>query len=241
MPTIQQEPKVAAAPVLTPEALAALAQEKVEEARAQLAGMLQGEGPRTLDELKALQFRESRLSTEIQSLTERRARLLQQVLLAPGPEKGDIQRRMREVDDRITSLERELDETNARIANTQPHLLTSASTEQRIERYAERAAEKIVPLAGIVSLLVLAPIALAFARLMWRRTSARPQPAAVDPAVHQRLEQLQQSVDTIAVEVERISESQRFLSKMMNDRQLGAGAAEPVRFAEKAAVANERE
>jgi hypothetical protein len=40
---------------------------------------------------------------------------------------------------------------------------------------------------------------------------------AVTPA-DQRLERLEQAVDSIAVEVERISEGQRFVTKLLSDR-----------------------
>jgi hypothetical protein len=50
-------------------------------------------------------------------------------------------------------------------------------------------------------------------------------------------------VDTIAVEVERISEGQRFVTKILTERErpaLGAGAAEAVRASKKSAIPSER-
>ena len=44
-----------------------------------------------------------------------------------------------------------------------------------------------------------------------------------------RFEQLQQSVDAIAVEVERISEGQRFATKLLADRARGPEAPTPLR------------
>jgi hypothetical protein len=48
------------------------------------------------------------------------------------------------------------------------------------------------------------------------------------PADPGQMKQLQQSVDAIAVEVERISENQRWVTKQMNERVLGGGEAQPV-------------
>ena len=42
--------------------------------------------------------------------------------------------------------------------------------------------------------------------------------AAADPAHDERLEHLQQSIDAIAIEVERIAEAQRFSAKLLADR-----------------------
>ncbi|HEU6451257.1 MAG TPA: hypothetical protein VFT57_07535 [Gemmatimonadaceae bacterium] len=44
-----------------------------------------------------------------------------------------------------------------------------------------------------------------------------PSPRELDD-VRQRLEQLQQSMDSVAVEVERISEGQRFTTKLLAER-----------------------
>jgi hypothetical protein len=104
-------------------------------------------------------------------------------------------------------------------------------------------ANDIVPLVAIVSVFVFAPMAIAIARLIWKRATATSAPrvsGATDHGTQQRLDQLQQAVDSIAIEVERISEGQRFVTKLMSDRSIGAGVAEPVRATKKAALPNER-
>ena len=49
------------------------------------------------------------------------------------------------------------------------------------------------------------------------RGSRAPQPLPAE--VRQQLEQLSSSVDAIAIEVERISEGQRFTTKLLTERQ----------------------
>src|SRR5688572_21523233 len=198
--------------------------------------------PRTEGELRALEFKRSQLSEQIQSATLRRRSLAEQLKSSDAAARPGIEARMKVLDARIVRLEEDLDRTGDQLANIPGELLGSTTISP--EQIAERIAEKIVPLAGIFSLFVLAPLAFAIARMIWRRTTnATPRVAATDPASHQRLEQLQQSMDTIAIEIERISENQRFLSKLMNDRQLGAGVgvAEPVRVGQKVSVSGERE
>lgn len=100
----------------------------------------------------------------------------------------------------------------------------------------------VVAIVAILSVFVFMPFAIAFARLIWKRSSPPPRPVA-DQATQQRLEHLQQSVDTIAVEVERISEGQRFVTRILSERErpgLGAGAAEAVRAPKKSAIPTER-
>jgi hypothetical protein len=63
----------------------------------------------------------------------------------------------------------------------------------------------------------LATIAVLAFRAM-ARTRRLPPPAQHD----ERLEHLQQSVDAIAIEVERIAEGQRFTTKLLAERAEGA-------------------
>ena len=75
----------------------------------------------------------------------------------------------------------------------------------------------IVPVAFFVStafVVVGVPIARAIARKM-ERDSAHPR---IPSEVSQRLERMEQAIDAIAVEVERISEGQRFVTKVLAER-----------------------
>ena len=65
---------------------------------------------------------------------------------------------------------------------------------------------------GLVGGLAAIGVA-AFKAVMRRPASKESQPLNDD-----RLERLQQSVDAIAIEVERIAESQRFSARLMSER-----------------------
>jgi hypothetical protein len=67
--------------------------------------------------------------------------------------------------------------------------------------------------AACVVTIVGLPIARAFARRMDRKAVAAPAEAET----HDRLERIEQAVDTIALEVERISEGQRYTSQIMSE------------------------
>lgn len=73
-----------------------------------------------------------------------------------------------------------------------------------------------VPLAFfamVATIAVGAPLARAFARRMDRDSKAN-----LPPEVTSRLERIEQAVDAIAIEVERISEGQRFTTKLLTER-----------------------
>lgn len=61
------------------------------------------------------------------------------------------------------------------------------------------------------------PIARAFGKRLERRADV----AAIDPAVSGQLQRIEQAVEAMAIEIERISESQRFMAKLQNGSVAG--------------------
>jgi len=186
--------------------------------------------PTTREELAGLQHKRSQLSEQLNSVDNRRRDLRRDLERSPLSARPGIEAQLKVLDDRAVGLERDLSITGQQLANV-PGVLV-ASTQMPGDQIAERIAGDIVPIVAILAVFVLGPFAVAMARLIWKRGSAAPRPVA-DNATVQRLEQLQQSVDTIALEVERISESQRFVTKILAERDrpaLGvrAAPAEPI-------------
>ena len=87
--------------------------------------------------------------------------------------------------------------------------------------------EGFIAMTAIISIFVAFPLVVAIARVIWKRTSEPPRPKPIESdQVMRRLEQLQQSVEAMAIEVERISEGQRFVTRIMSERDKPAlGAA----------------
>lgn len=75
----------------------------------------------------------------------------------------------------------------------------------------------------IAAVIIGLPLMRAIARRIERGT---PPPAQIPNEMRQQLQQLSASVEAIAIEVERISEGQRFTTKMLADRtREGSGQA----------------
>jgi hypothetical protein len=81
----------------------------------------------------------------------------------------------------------------------------------RLARGAERTAFGLMGL--LAAIIILGPFARMLARRIERRADTAPSPDVV--AMRRQMEQLQQSIDSMSIEVERISESQRFQSKLL--------------------------
>jgi hypothetical protein len=88
--------------------------------------------------------------------------------------------------------------------------------------------DMIVGLSFVLILAVALPFAIAFARRLGRRAPA-PNDARFDPTTP-RLDRIEQAVDAIAIEVERISEGQRFVTRLLAERPIQASGAnaEPI-------------
>jgi len=83
----------------------------------------------------------------------------------------------------------------------------------------------LIPIIGIIAATVMV-IGIPLARAYARRIESAPN--GVPPELSARLAQMQQAIDAIAVEVERISEGQRFTTKLLAERtsaEVAPGAA----------------
>jgi hypothetical protein len=81
--------------------------------------------------------------------------------------------------------------------------------------------EIIVPL-GFFTMVTALGIGIPLVRAYSRRVDKRSVPS-VPSEVQQRLERMEHAIDSIAVEVERISEGQRFTTKLLAERKETAG------------------
>jgi hypothetical protein len=82
----------------------------------------------------------------------------------------------------------------------------------------------------IASFLLVFPFAIALARRVWVRNG--PQPTVVDIENSPRLQRIEQAIESIALEVERIGEAQRFTTRVLAEREPVAGripSASPAR------------
>lgn len=84
----------------------------------------------------------------------------------------------------------------------------------------------IVPLGAFVTAIVCA-IGIPLARAYARKMDADSRNPRIPSEVASRLERMEQAIDSVAIEVERISEGQRFTTKLLSEAK-GAGSARQV-------------
>ena len=202
-----------------------------------VVGVPQPAPPLSASELAQLRQRRESLSDQLISARDRRNELAGELRRAlPGTDARGLEQQIQVLDQRLVQLELDIAATGRELtmqrvaggvtsAPSRPFALESLNPGQMTA----------ISVVFIVS--VLAPIAMAYARRLWRRASAPATQTDFTPIVR-RLESLQQAVDTVAIEVERMSEGQRYVARVITEGSsplaLGPGQhpAEPIRIAE---------
>ena len=201
------------------------------------AGIVFTGAPLTARDVAMLRQRGRELSNQLTSANNRRDELARQLEDASGVNRQGLEQRIAQLDQRIMTIEGAIAE-NGRLLALAPATAreTSTSTAPPPPNPLGLSSGQITAISIVGTIFVLFPLALAMARNMWRR-GARQAPAPQSPESAQRMERLEQAVDAIAIEVERISEGQRFVTRILTEGSapalsVGQKAAEPVRIPE---------
>lgn len=170
--------------------------------------------PATPQELSALRERRSELSDQLTSAAGRRNEIAKKLRGADGADKAGLEQRIAVLDQRMLQLESDIAITGQALTNTPAALIASTSNPLSAAGISQNTLDKL-PILFI--LFVLAPLAFGFAtRVFWRSKKSETVTNVLhDPSG--RLERLENSVDAIALEIERISEGQRFVTRLLSD------------------------
>ncbi len=172
--------------------------------------------PQTLGEVLALRAQRSELSDQLQSAARRRAATAEQLSTASPVEKPGLEARLKLLDARIVQIESQIDRTGQLIAQAPGSLLATADAPNF--QVGGGQSVDITLISTVATVFVLAPLAFALARNLWKRGTRQAAAPMIDQETSERLRRLEQGIDSIALEVERISEGQRFVTKLMSER-----------------------
>ena len=178
--------------------------------------------PQTAQEVAALRAQRSELSNQLSSAVNRRNELVADLSQATSDvAKTGLEQRILVLDNRIVRIEQDIATTGELLARSPALARQSRSSEP----WLPPASRAIPTFGGIATLLLLVPFSIMLTKRALRRGGRAAEAPTYDDS---RLERIEQAVDAIAIEVERISEAQRFTSKMLGD-----GGAVPVRAQER--------
>ena len=179
--------------------------------------------------LRGARAQREELREQLSNLEERRGELSEQLRTREGIDRAGVERRIAEIDQRISEVDKQL--ATAELAVARAAAIPGAVVPEPPEPPSPPDYSEAVGMISVVfTLFVLFPLTIAYARRLWRRGALAV--AELPKVLAERLTRLDQAVDTIAIEVERISEGQRFLTKVMTEnaagRALGTGPAQPL-------------
>ena len=204
--------------------------------------------PQTAEEMRILIAQRKILSDQIQNVRDQRRSVARAYEQASGASRAGLEQQLQSLDGRLLQLQADLD-ASGRALYQSPVSATTTSVGFPAQ-FPNLNSGQLTAISIVFTVVCLGPLAMSLGRLLWRRSGRPAVPPGWNDAA-QRLERLEQAVDTVAVEVERVSEGQRFMTRLMTQAPgtaasngaeaqainggqplpaLGAGSPEPVVF-----------
>lgn len=176
-------------------------------------------------------FRHQRgeLRDQLERLESQRQDLAREILQASeGASKTGLEQRITAIDLRIAEVEKQIAQADAAVARAAsiPGAVIETPPPRR-----EGPREEVFVIAGMILVPAAFILTIAYARRLWRRGAAVV--TALPQDIYDRFTRVEQGIDAVAVEVERIGEGQRYLTRMYTERALGVGAAQPIDMAQR--------
>ena len=175
--------------------------------------------PQNIQDIAGLRSRREELVDQLDRARNRRSGVLEEMRDASGVERAGLEQRLTTIDQRIIQIEADIGATERALTGAPSSLLGAAVQAEQAREDAREANRPAVDgdtiaILGTMTLALMVPVVIAHTRRIWKR----PQPARALPlATESRLERIEQAVESIAIEVERVSEGQRFVTKLMSD------------------------
>ena len=134
-------------------------------------------------------------------------------MLRTNPARPPVQQAWADVGMQIASIKGDIAYREARIAQAEGRFVSTTTPPPPAGLFRRPIDPNVVFPMGTAMLVALGlPVSIAWAKRILRG-KPQPPPLAVDHTM--RLENIERAIDTVAIEVERVSESQRFLTRIL--------------------------
>jgi hypothetical protein len=142
-------------------------------------------------------------------------------------EKEALEQHLQQLNSQIIDMERQIHKADAEVAAAAG--IPGATAPEPRGMNPGGPPEEMLIIGSVFTGIALVIVAIAFARRLWK--GAARVVTQLPAAFEARFTRFEQSLDAVAIEIERVSEGQRFLTKILAEqdpRALGAGAAQPI-------------
>jgi hypothetical protein len=180
------------------------------------------------DVYQAFRAQRRELGNQMEGLLDQRGDLSRelQAETTTGADRKGIEQRIASMDERIAALDKQIAEADAQVAKAAavPGAAVEPPSPPR-----SGPPEEVFVLAGIFMFIFFLPLSVALARRIWRRS---PKLVTTIPQdLTDRVARVEQTVEATAIEIERIGEGQRFITRIFTENQsphaIPAAAASP--------------
>jgi predicted PurR-regulated permease PerM len=171
--------------------------------------------PQSHDDMMGLLAQRRVLNEQLEQATDRRNDLLEQLNQAPAAAKAGFQGEINVVNDRIIQLESSLNVIGQEMASASPSLMSMAEEQSAPAPGSSDDFDNGVG-AGVAGTFVTMTVLFFFWRRRWKRSGRKTQPL-MPSADSERLQRLENGMEAMAIEIERISEGQRFVTKLLSE------------------------
>lgn len=174
--------------------------------------------PITEAEMQVIRRQRSEMSNQLNSAQDRRGELLNQLRTAPAGTEEGLRQQVQVLSDRIVAIEKDIEASGRTLRQGQVPVGTIIVPPRGFNDLPpEVAAERGAAMAATV----LIPTFVVFLIFRWRRRRRRGRTEErYSSEQDTRMERLEQAVDAIAIEVERVGEAQRYQTKLLTEANL---------------------
>ena len=166
----------------------------------------------------ALVNQRSVLRDQLSEMVEQRSELVTELRTTvesgiDGASKAGLEERIAALDKRIVATDQEIALVDAQVAKAAaiPGVIVP-----RPETPRTGPPEDVYVLGALFMIIVFLPLSIAYARRIWRRGAATV--SAIPTDLIARLQRIEHAVETSGLEIERIGEGQRFITKLFSEK-----------------------
>lgn len=202
-----------------------------------------GAPPTAAEMLQAARAHRQELRNTLNRVEEQREDIQEELTQTPQSEavvRAGLETRLKDLDARILALDKEIDVADQRVAQAAGVPGATYEPPPTIIRQSGPP-EEVFMIGGMLIFFIGFPLAIAYARRLWKKGAVTVN-TEMPAELSDRLGRMEQAIDAVAVELERVGEGQRYVTKVFSDSQraLGAAGAQPVEVRQREAIPQNR-
>jgi hypothetical protein len=161
------------------------------------------------------------LGRQLESLTSQRQDIANELANpeTAGADKKGLESRITQMDQRISELDKAIADADAQVAKA---AAVPGAAIDPPEPPRTGPPEEAFVLGGMFIVVVFLPLSIAFARRIWRRSAKVI--TTIPKELTERMTRVEQIVEASAIEIERIGEGQRFMTRIFTEGNASHGA-----------------